>query len=94
MCLQSSKLITSWLKERIKKGLDDIEVPYIRLNDTVRVCLRDDYGFNCNSNDMRYLETCNNTTFKKFITENVRHFFRYHTTRSRQSMPQYLVLLS
>lgn len=82
--------IKHWIKQRIKNGEPVIEVRCVRFTPQVVHCLRDNYYFNCNSKDMKYLQICKNTIFKKFITENTSDFFRCHRTPSRQTMDRYL----
>jgi hypothetical protein len=81
--------ITRWLTERHKNGLA-IKVNCIPLRRQVESCLGRDYGFNCQSKDMRYLQTCKDTFFKKFITQNPTHFLRRHRNRRGRTMDQYL----
>lgn len=82
--------IYSWLKERNKNKLTKNVQP-IPLRTQVKKCLNNDYGFDCRSKDMRYLQTCKNTIFKKLITQNTVHFFLSHKRSLRRgTMDRYL----
>ncbi|MFC1806419.1 hypothetical protein ACFL09_05505 [Planctomycetota bacterium] len=82
-------VVKNWLTHRLKAGLL-CPVQYARFSGNVRRRLRDDYGFDCNSRDSRYLESCNQTAFKVLVTANTRHFHRPHRQRDRRGMPSYL----
>ena len=83
--------IQHWIKQRNKNSEPVIEVRCVRLTPQVANCLRDNYYFNCNSKDMRYLQTCKNTIFKKLITQNIEHFFLSHKRGPRRgTMDSYL----
>ena len=85
----SRKTLTRWLTIRNQYDLV-IEVNRTSLPNKIKICLRDNYGFDCRSKDVKYLETCRNTNFKHFITENREHFARPHRSRRRISMPGFL----
>lgn len=71
-----------WLTRRLQANLIR-QVPCRRLPDNTCRRLRDDYGFDCQSRDVCYLETCHNTEFKRLITENTQHFDRPHSRNRR-----------
>jgi hypothetical protein len=81
--------IKNWLKDRFQKDLA-IDVDCSTLSNEVKSCLQIDYGFDCMSKDVRYLQTCLNTIFKHLVTEDLEHFDRPHYTRRRQTMRAYL----
>lgn len=81
--------IKNWLTKRFQKDLA-ISVDCCPLPRSVKVVLRDDYGFDCRSRDARYIQTCFNTMFRHLITENIKHFLRRHHSRGRRTMDAYL----
>jgi|SRR3990170_3319529 len=81
--------IKIWLTKRLQKDLA-IKVERLSLENSIKSRLRNDYGFDCNSMDAKYIETCNNTIFKHFVTENTAHFIRPHRTGKRQPMHDFL----
>jgi len=88
--LIGTELAKSWLKERLKKDLA-IEVESLRLPNDIKKQLSKDYGFDCNSRDVRYLQTCQNTIFKRFVTQNTEHFCRpFRHSSKRQTMRNFL----
>ena len=78
-----------WLKECYKDDLI-VDVPNSRLIVSIRVRLRDDYGFDIRSKDMIYIETCSNTILKRLITENTNDFKRKNKARRKRSMDSYI----
>lgn len=85
----SRKTLTRWLTIRNQDELV-IEVNPASLPNNIKICLNNDYGFDCRGMDAKYLQTCLNTILKHFITENREHFFRDHRSKRRQSMPNFL----
>ncbi len=83
------QFIKNWLKERFKNDLA-IEVECFPLPNAVTKSLQQDYGFDCQSRDARYLQTCLNTIFKCLVTENIKHFHRPHYSRGRRPMRAFL----
>jgi len=79
----------NWLTKRLQKELA-IEVNCLTLPKKIKNCLSKDYGFNCHSRDVKYLQTSLNTIFKHLVTENREHFCRPHRTKRRQTMRSYL----
>lgn len=79
----------NWLAIRLRSGLVT-EVARTPLPDEVKNRLRDEYGFDCTSRDLTYLETCLNTLLKHLVTEDKKHFHRPHRKRNRQTMPAFL----
>ena len=84
----SSEFSKRWLKEKHKNGT--VEVPFGNFPLEKRNVLRNDYGFNINDGDMKYLKTCLNTIMKLFVTQNSIHFRRPHRNRKRRPMDIYL----
>ena len=81
--------IKNWLAKRLQMGLA-IEVDCKQLPKKIKNCLRGDYGFDCQSWDMRYLQACFNTIFKHLVTANSEHFDRPHRSVRGRTMPVYL----
>jgi len=81
--------IKNWLAKRFQKDLA-VEVECLPISNSIKSKLRDDYGFDCNSRDATYLQTCANTYFKLLVTENKMHFNRPHRNRRQRSMCRYL----
>jgi len=79
----------NWLAIRLRKGLVR-EIECASLPPSIKSALGDDYGFDCRSRDVRYLETCFNTALKHLVTENREHFLRSHRKRNRRTMPAFL----
>ena len=76
--------IKNWLKKRLQYELA-IHVDCLSLPNYIKSRLRNDYGFDCNSRDAKYIGTCLNTILKYLVTENKADFNRPH--RSRRCLP-------
>ena len=87
--MNNPEVVKNWLAIRLQDNLA-FEVNCRSLPSCVKNRLRDDYSFNIYSRDKRYLETCYRTSFKHFITENTRDFFKRHHRPRRLRMDKYL----
>ncbi len=81
--------IKHWLAKRLQNNLA-IAVECIPMPSEIKAQLSNDYGFNCNSWDARYIGTCLNTISKHLVTENTNHFHRPHRSIGKQPMPAFL----
>ena len=83
------ELIKNWLAKRYQANLA-IDVACKSLPSSIKKKLIIDYGFDCNANDARYIQTCLNTICKSLVTENMEHFNRPHHRKKRLPMRNFI----